>query len=100
MTEGSYPSLGYVKEAIDLTINEPRVIDKANCIKARYDASIVNFKADGTGVIETVIMKNMIDKNLEPDAKIIDVACTLMARDWKGINNYGSNGVITNGGSN
>lgn len=101
MTEGSYPRSETIKEAIDLTINEPRVIDKANCVKARYDAGIVNFKADGTGVIETVIMKNMIDKNLEPNAKITDVACTLMARDWKGANNYGTNGVITNGnGSN
>lgn len=99
MTEGSYPRSERIKEAIDLTINEPRVIDKANCIKARYDAGIVNFKADGTGVIETVIMKNMINQKLEPNAKITDVACTLMARDWKGVNNYGSNGVITNGGS-
>ena len=100
MTEGSYPRTEYIKEAIDLTINEPRVINRANCLKARMDAGIVNFKQDGTGVIETVIMKNMINKNLEPNAKITDVACTLMARDFKGINNYGSNGVITNGRSN
>lgn len=94
MTEGSCPRVEYIKEAIDLTINEPRVIDKANCVKARYDAGIVNFKADGTGVIETVIMKNMIDKNLPVDAKFTNTACTLMARDWKGPNNYSTNGVI------
>ena len=99
MTEGSYPRTGE-KEAIDLTINEPHIIKRANAIKARYDAGIVNFKQDGTGVIETVIMKNMINKNLNPEAKITDVACTLMARDFKGICNYGSNGVITNGRSN
>ena len=37
---------------VDLTINEPRAIDTANCIKARYDAGISNFKADGSGVVE------------------------------------------------
>ena len=37
---------------IDLTINDPRAIDRANCIKARYDAGISNFKQDGTGVVE------------------------------------------------
>lgn len=40
------------KFAIDLTLNEPRAIDRANCIKARYDAGISNFKQDGTGVVE------------------------------------------------
>lgn len=37
---------------VDLTINEPKAIDTANCIKARYDAGISNFKQDGSGVIE------------------------------------------------
>ena len=37
--------------SIDLTLNEPRAIDRANCIKARYDAGISNFKQDGTGVV-------------------------------------------------
>ena len=37
---------------VDLTINDPRAINTANCIKARYDAGISNFKADGNGVIE------------------------------------------------
>lgn len=40
------------KFAIDLTINKPGRIDRANCIKARYDAGISNFKQDGTGVVE------------------------------------------------
>ena len=42
----------------------------------------------------TVCVKNMIDKNAKPEAKAIDVATTLMARDYKGMNNYGANGVI------
>lgn len=37
---------------VDLTINDPGIITVANCIKARYDAGIVNFKKDGSGVIE------------------------------------------------
>ena len=37
---------------VDLTINNPREIGVANCIKARYDAGISNFKADGSGVVE------------------------------------------------
>lgn len=37
---------------IDLTLNKPRVIDRANCIKARYDAGISNFRQDGTGIVE------------------------------------------------
>lgn len=97
MTEGSYPRVEYIKEAIDLTINEPRVINKANCVKARYDCGICNFKMDGTGVIETIIMKNMINDK-SPSAKQTHVACTLMARDYKGLNNFGFNGVITKNG--
>ena len=37
---------------IDLSINKPRQINIANCIKARYDAGISNQKADGSGVVE------------------------------------------------
>ena len=37
---------------VDLTINNPRKIGIANCIKARYDAGISNLKADGSGVVE------------------------------------------------
>jgi len=36
----------------------------------------------------------MIDNSKEPQAEITNVAVTLMARDYKGLNNYGSNGVI------
>jgi hypothetical protein len=36
----------------------------------------------------------MVDKNIEPSAESIAVASTLMARDYKGLNNFGTNGVI------
>ena len=49
---GTIPRKECARQCIDLTINEPRAIEVANCIKARYDAGIVNFKADGSGVIE------------------------------------------------
>ena len=37
---------------VDLTINKPKSITTANCIKARYDAGISNFRSDGSGVVE------------------------------------------------
>ena len=46
------------------------------------------------GQREAVLLRNMTDRNKEPSADIIDVAYTLMARDYKGLSNYGSNGVI------
>lgn len=36
---------------VDLSLNEPKKTDICNCIKARYDAGISNFKQDGTGVV-------------------------------------------------
>lgn len=98
MTEGSYPSLPVIKEAIDFSINQPRVINNANCIKARYDNGIKNTRSDGTAVIETLIMENMGSMNWDklPDAKKTDIACTILARDWKGASNYAYNGVVHN----
>ena len=44
---------------------------------------------------ETWLLKNMSSVDRKPIAvKQIDVACTLCARDYKGFNNYGNNGVI------
>ena len=37
---------------VDITINKPRRIKIANCIKTRYDEGISNFRANGSGVIE------------------------------------------------
>ena len=44
----------------------------------------------------TVILKNMgsSDKKREPLFWRSDVATTLLSRDWKGLSNYASNGVI------
>jgi len=44
--------------------------------------------------MEAVLLKGMVDKDLEPTATMQDVATTLLARDYKGINNFGTNGVI------
>ena len=40
------------RQTIDLSINEPRRIGVANCISARTDRGISNFKAEGSGVVE------------------------------------------------
>lgn len=37
---------------MDLSVNNPKAINTANCIKARYDAGISNQPSDGCGVIE------------------------------------------------
>lgn len=45
-------------------------------------------------IVRTVILYNMVDKKNKPNSKQTNIACTLMQRDYKGINNYGFNGVI------
>ena len=44
--------------------------------------------------MEAVLLKGMVDKDLEPTATMQDVATSLLARDYKGLNNFGTNGVI------
>ena len=44
--------------------------------------------------MEPVLLKGMVDKDLEPTATKQEVATTLLARDYKGLNNFGTNGVI------
>ena len=46
------------RQTCDLSINEPGIINNANCIKARYDAGISNFKQDGSGVVEVTRQGN------------------------------------------
>ena len=46
------------------------------------------------GQTETLLLKGMVDKNIEPTASVIDVSVAIMSRDYKGPNNYGTNGVI------
>lgn len=43
------------KSGVDKSINNPKVIDVANCITAREDRGISNHKAEGTAVIEVSI---------------------------------------------
>lgn len=31
---------------------------------------------------------------MQPDADKLEIAHTLLARDWKGLGNYGSNGAV------
>lgn len=44
--------------------------------------------------MEPVLLKGMVDKDFEPSAKKQEVATTLLARDYKGLNNFGTNGVV------
>ena len=67
-------------------------------LKAQYNnTSAANMVREGTfgatGAI-CVSLVGMSSNRLEPDAQPIDVANTLCARDYKGPNNYGFNGVI------
>lgn len=44
--------------------------------------------------MEPVLLSGMSSNSWKPGINKIDVACTLCARDYKGLDNYGSNGVI------
>ena len=44
--------------------------------------------------VETLSMRNMSTKEKDADCDKIDVANALMARDYKGMNNFGFNGVM------
>lgn len=43
---------------------------------------------------KTVILKHMITPPSEPSAQYTDVCPTIMARDYKGLNNYGMGGCL------
>lgn len=49
---GTIPKQECPRQCIDLSINNPRAIDNANCIAARTDRGISNHRAEGSGVIE------------------------------------------------
>lgn len=77
---------------VDGTINKPDERNIANCIPARYDSGIGNLRSSGNMVIS---QKPCIVKDQgKTFGKDIDVAATLLARDYKGLNNRGSNAVI------
>lgn len=44
--------------------------------------------------VTTVKMRGLSSDKMEASAEPINVACTLCARDWKGPNNFGFNGVV------
>ena len=41
-----------------------------------------------------VLLKGMSGKEFEPGIEQRNIACALCARDYKGLNNYGLNGVL------
>ena len=81
------------REVVDGTINDPGVKEVANCIKARYDCGVTNYKSDGVMVVEPK-MTCLISKQVPCFEKETNVACTLLARDYKGWPNQPFNGVI------
>lgn len=62
------------REVVDGTINDPGVKEVANCIKARYDCGVTNYKSDGTMVVEPVLIGGM-QKN---QAVKTDGVCTTL----------------------
>lgn len=94
-TIGTKSSEQRESHTVDLSVNSPREIKVANCIKARYDAGISKRKSSGTGVLEkkqTVVMSNKEIKFKKND----DIASAILASDSKGIGGGFSmaNGVI------
>jgi len=43
---------------------------------------------------ETLLLKGMSSKKYDPYAEKADVSRTICARDYKGLNNFGQNGVV------
>lgn len=50
------------KICCDMTINQPKFKDIGNCIKARYDAGIVNQRSEGIGVVVPCITPDRVEK--------------------------------------
>ena len=86
---GTIPKSRAERCCVDFSLKEPRGNEVANCIMSRYDNGIGNRKADGSCVVETVELNN------KTIGGKIDIAHTLLARDYKGFANqqYG-NGVV------
>lgn len=77
---------------VDGTINKPGERNIANCIPARYDNGIGDLRSSGNMVISQ--RPCIVKEQGKTFGKDIDVAATLLARDYKGLNNRGSNAVI------
>lgn len=80
------------RECCDMSDNNPNVKDIGNAIVQRYDKGISARRAEGTAVAEPqpILVKNYGDEYV----KDLDNSTTLMARDWKGWNNYGSTAIV------
>ena len=52
LADGTIPQSRAEQTCIDLTINEPRRIEVANCIAARTDRGISNHRQEGSGIVE------------------------------------------------
>ena len=65
-------------------------------ITQEQDKSQTVSRQDMTQVSATSVQREtwLLKDNGEKAEKRIDIACTLMARDYKGLSTYGSNGVI------
>lgn len=62
-------------ECVDGSVNDPKTKEISNCIKARYDAGISNFKSDGGMVVEVKVigqMDNTIDHTFESANRVYD----------------------------
>lgn len=46
------------------------------------------------GQKETLLLKGMSSKKYNPYAEKADISRTICARDYKGLNNFGQNGVV------
>ena len=51
------------RATVDLCLKNPRVIERANCIKAKYDNGISNLQADGSGVVEWNVIAKIRARN-------------------------------------
>lgn len=62
-------------ECVDGSVNDPKTKEISNCIKARYDAGISNFKSDGGMVVKVKVigqMDNTIDHTFESANRVYD----------------------------
>lgn len=77
---------------VDKTFNNPKIIDEANCLCARYDCGFTKRVSEGTAVLESIPI--LVSKKGEKFDKKINEANTLLARDYKGFGNQTMNAVI------
>lgn len=84
-----------MKDYLEESVDEKYYLtsDKA---KELIDKLILDGKIPVAGGAASVTLYNMgsSDTERKPDAKFTDVSPTLLSRDYKGLSNYGSSGVI------